>query len=82
MDVYPIERKTEDEIEESLRNDLREALRQQVIIVHGEDKLVLTTKAKDELRKIQIAAKANIIKEQKILLFERQIWLKVFTNWE
>ena len=36
MDVYPIERKTEDEIEESLRNDLRESLRQQGFIVHGE----------------------------------------------
>ena len=63
MDVYPIERKTEDEIEESLRNDLRESLRQQGFIVHGEDKLALTTKAKDELRKIQIAAIAKIIKD-------------------
>ena len=71
MDVYPIERKTEDEIEESLRNDLRESLRQQGFIVHGEDKLALTTKAKDELRKIQIAAKANIIKEHKDFIIRK-----------
>ncbi len=71
MDVYPIERKTEDEIEESLRNDLRESLRQQGFIVHGEDKLALTTKAKDELRKIQIAAKAIIIKEQKDFIIRK-----------
>jgi hypothetical protein len=43
----------------------RESLRQQGFIVRGEDKLALTTKSKDEIRNIQIAAKASITKEHK-----------------
>lgn len=64
MDEHHVKINAEDEIE-SLRNDLKESLRQQGFIVNGDDKLALTTKTKEEMRNIQIAAKEGITKEHK-----------------
>lgn len=65
MTAQPTENNIIDETKKSLRDDLRESLRQQGFIVRGEDKLDLAAKTKDELKDIQIAAKIKVMKEHK-----------------
>lgn len=77
MDVcHPM---SEDKMEETLRNDLRESLRKQGFIIRGEDKLALTSKSKDEIRKIQIVAKQNIIKKQKDFIIKKAKLVKQYS---
>lgn len=68
-----------DELEEFLRNELRKSLRQQGFVVRDGNKLSLTSKSKDEIRNIQIAAKARIIKEHKDFISQKAKLVKQYS---
>lgn len=61
-----------------LRNDLQNFLRQQGFIVNGGEKLSLSSKTKEEIKKIQILAKNNIIKSNANFLKKNQKIVKKF----